>query len=608
MPNIDPQNLLSDAISAISSNSFDKARKKAQQIIKVSRTRPDVPPGILSDAQHVLGVVELKLKNYKPALRFFKEATSTFDNADAYNSMSLAYFALEDADKAIDCANKAIRLKSHVVTYYVSRGKAEVLGEKWDEAISTFNYIIANGEMVDVGYYNLGRIHRLLGNDDAAIDAFKKAIAANHLNVDPYFEYKAILTEKLDYQGGIDILHKLEEAGVIYDRLFMELSILSERLNLVSEAKAYAAKALKISPRNVDAIISLAQAEVREKNYEGVIRRLKPLLKRNISTHQIADAHFLIAEAYDKLQETDNAFAMYTRGNQFAGKQVANLQETVANSRQVIQQRLKELEYCSLVEDSKAEQPDDDTQYVFMVGFPRSGTTLLGRMLDLHSKISVFHEEESLSNILRKLKFESPDSIPNPSPADVHQEYAQHVSEMLGGVKPHTVVDKMPLSLILANVIKQAFPRAKFIVSIRHPFDACLSCFMQNFGHKPAMNNFMNIRTTFEYYVEVMNSWNVFVDSLELDVKVLRYEDLLDAPEQYMRELFSFMNLEWEAEVLDQKRRENAGELINTPSYRQVGKKLNKSAVMRWKRYEKYLAEYRPLLQPFIEQYGYTLD
>jgi tetratricopeptide (TPR) repeat protein len=242
---------------------------------------------------------------------------------------------------------------------------------------------------------------------------------------------------------------------------------------------------------------------------------------------------------------------------------------------------------------------------VFLVGFPRSGTTLLDTLLMGHPDVHVLEEEpllqraaEALGDFVR---------VPALDVAEIAHLRGLYFAALDARAPPpdKLVVDKLPLNLLGAPLIHRLFPEAKFLFAARHPCDVVLSCFMQNFDLNPAMANFLDLEDAARLYDLVLAFWNRACALLPLDVHVLRYEALVADKEGQLRALVGFLGLPWNEAVLDNQGNAVRRGLIATPSYAQVAEPIYARASGRWERYREQLAGVLPLLAPWAERMGY---
>ena len=167
------------------------------------------------------------------------------------------------------------------------------------------------------------------------------------------------------------------------------------------------------------------------------------------------------------------------------------------------------------------------------------------------------------------------------------------------------IIDKMPLNMIHTAEIIRFFPNAKFILAIRNPCDCVLSCYFQNFGPSIAMSNFLELNDAAEFYNNVMNIWKNYTKIFSPNVCYVKYEDLVINFEDTIKNIVTFLKLDWsnkfyEFNILAKKRG-----IISTPSYYQVTESLNKKAINRWINYEVNLDQVKSMLDFWIKEYSY---
>ena len=168
------------------------------------------------------------------------------------------------------------------------------------------------------------------------------------------------------------------------------------------------------------------------------------------------------------------------------------------------------------------------------------------------------------------------------------------------------VLDKFPMNIALAGMPQRVFPRARFVLALRHPCDVVLSCFMQAFEINNTMANFCSLADTVALYTRTMELWEAWRAALPLDVHAVRYEDVVEDFDAQVRALCGFLGVEWSDDLREFHGRALQRGRINTPSYEQVSRPIYREALGRWHRYREHLAPFLPALQPWIERFGYA--
>ena len=249
---------------------------------------------------------------------------------------------------------------------------------------------------------------------------------------------------------------------------------------------------------------------------------------------------------------------------------------------------------------------------VFLVGFPRSGTTLLDTILRSHSRIVVVEERPAINaaNILLKNnKYDDlagnivPPQLLMEAKKAYETEFSKHIDKVISGF---TYIDKLPLNLLQVPLIQQLYPQSKFILALRHPMDTILSCWMQKFKLNPAMANMVNLDRIVEFYCVAMETFKICRAKYNLSVHEIRYEDLLEDLSGETSVLLKFLDLDWEIQMENYQETALKRGRINTPSYSQVVQPIYKDSKYRWLNYEKYLRKYVAEVEPWIDEYGYS--
>jgi tetratricopeptide (TPR) repeat protein len=250
----------------------------------------------------------------------------------------------------------------------------------------------------------------------------------------------------------------------------------------------------------------------------------------------------------------------------------------------------------------------------FLVGFPRSGTTMTEQVLAAHSQTHTTDERPYLEQVRyewARLIGSSPDIGWMADQLDVgtilklRKFYREKVeADLKTPLGSKMVIDKLPLNIINIGLINLVFPEAKILVALRDPRDACLSCFMQDFELNSAMIHYQSLDRAVQFYTQVMGAWLHFRNIISLSHITVRYEDTVHNLEVEARRLIRHLNLDWEPGIL-QFHQLATERVIATPSYVAVTEPVHTRAIGRWKNYSRQFAPLLPMLEPFIREFGY---
>lgn len=392
---------------------------------------------------------------------------------------------------------------------------------------------------------------------------------------------------------------------------------LCERLNKLEDARWYAGAALERDAGDPDLNLALAKIDRRDSNLPAARQRLEALTRSERISSKWTFGNILVelGHTLDAMGDYDNAFACFTRGQQVLSER-SQVQSIPMHDYpawiQSVQSKITPDRVAGWQDPSNL---DPAAAPIFFVGFPRSGTTLLERMLDAHPNLVATDEAGLLPDLMNKAKASLGDRILYPENLDLLTDeqiqslraaYLEDARALLGPdlAEGKRIVDKLPLNITRLAAVRRIFPDAKVLVAIRDPRDVVLSAFFQVLAPNHAMVHFHRLDTTAHAYALVMNLYLRQRDTLGLDLVESRYEDLVADPETQARRVVEALGEDWSDEVMNY-RDKAAGQQINTPSYQAVTQQTHSRAVARWRHYARHLDPVLPILQPFVEEFGY---
>jgi len=391
------------------------------------------------------------------------------------------------------------------------------------------------------------------------------------------------------------------------------LAYLSESTNLLDEAEDASRRALALDPGNVMAALAAAQVAIRKEDFAAARDRLEALLERgDLPAKNETIARQRLGLALDRLDAPAAAFEQFTISNRRLARQHDAVFRMGAGPLGLTAvRRFREFVTNLKPGEWQPREPDDGyPDPLFLMGFPRSGTTLTDRILDRHPALATLEERDTLVDLQRDfaLTVDGPKrlrTINAPTQEAYRQAYRRRVADWIEPAPGVRVIDKLPLHTISLPMIAAVFPNARIVFVVRDPRDVCLSCFMQSFELNVAMAHFLDLELTAEYYCEVMTLGLAALERLPVTALTLRYEALVETPERVCRELLEFLEVDWNPDVLSWHEAQT-GRQIETPSYRQVTRPMYRTAIGRWRRYEDQLAPVLERLSPFVERLGYS--
>jgi tetratricopeptide (TPR) repeat protein len=537
-----------------------------------------VKPG--SAATHVnLGVALKKQGETKTAITHFKKALAIKpDYADAYYNIGTIYADQGKLEKAIAVYNQAIAIEPDYAEAFYNMGVILQEQGKLEEAIEAYTKALAIKPDHAEAYSNMGVTLQEQGKLEEAIEAYNKALAIKPNYADAW-------------SNGAEALekwNKLEQLDLWLERAFQILEPVPSDINFMKSKLLW-----------------------RNKDKQGAIKIISNIDFGAITSIRKRDYLNLKAKCCEASKDYDLAFNCFKDMNEYATKSKDYLTLDPESYFQNIKDQLTILNSNSSKNLVGRVTEQTDVVPVFLVGFPRSGTTLLDTILRSHSSIDVVEEQPAVRSALEFIQKSGFSAIEQALPQEVlvgarkayitelikHTEYVDNKS---------ILIDKLPLNLLEIPLIRQLYPRAKFILALRHPLDTILSCWMQNFKLNPAMANMVDLARTVEFFCLSMETFKICKTKYNLNVHQIKYEDVLENFRGEISALLEFLDLGWEDQMENyQKTALNRGR-INTPSYSQVVQPIYQDSKYRWLNYENHLKQYITQVQPWINEFGYS--
>jgi Flp pilus assembly protein TadD len=254
----------------------------------------------------------------------------------------------------------------------------------------------------------------------------------------------------------------------------------------------------------------------------------------------------------------------------------------------------------------------DRHQPVFVVGFPRSGTTLLEQMLDAHPDFRSMDERAFIHDLIEGMEITGqhyPADLANLTASEADQlraVYFHRVAQIVPDLGQHRLVDKNPLNMLCLPMIMRLFPQARIILCLRHPCDVLLSCYMQPFRSPAFMVLCSSLQRLAQGYVQAFEHWFRHVEVFAPRVLEWRYESVVSRFDDHVARLGQFLEIADASPMAHFAEHARGKRFISTPSYAQVTQGINRKAVNRWHAYREQFEPVLPLLRPLIERLGYS--
>jgi tetratricopeptide (TPR) repeat protein len=427
-------------------------------------------------------------------------------------------------------------------------------------------------------------------------------------------ELAQVLIQNNEIPDATDLLEDLFVRLPGHPEVRLQLAHVYERRNRLNDAASILSYVMQTGPgsaaahRNKGAHI---QATLAMRNKEPALAR-DLLVAAGPESDADYNHYFQLASAYDKLGDTQASMEALRVAHELeTTERRYDSPEFFAPDAPAMPVKAPRVTAEQFAHWPQYIAPEMQDSPIFVVGFPRSGTTLLEQMLDAHPALQSMDENpffNRLSGILGHHDQRILDDLSVLRQYDcdeLRKRYNTMVDQRIKRDWNTRLVDKNPLNMLWLPIMVRLFPASKFVLAVRHPCDVILSCYMQSFRSSGLAAACSTLERLAHAYVQVMQSWLNDVDVLQPSVLVSRYEDLVDDPARQASRIAQFLELEDASPMLqfDQHARNKA--YIGTPSYAQVIEPVNRKAVGRWQKYRREMEPLLPILEPMLRHWGY---
>jgi tetratricopeptide (TPR) repeat protein len=498
--------------------------------------------------------------------RRFKEAEYCFqlvlrhypNHPQALNFLGLLAVEAKRLDEAARLLGLAVKHAPKDATIRNNLGNVHLLDDQYDKAAAAFRRALALDPKLVPTLISLGKAYRKLGKGDDARQTFERALALAPENT----------------EAELGLAETLVEIG--------ELPGAEKRF------RAFLAR----EPGNARALLGYAvahkftEAEAETVAIESLLARPADMREANLVT-----LHHAAGKMFHDLKRHDEAFAQFK-----ASKQAAQADYDVKAYGAFVDRMIATFERAFFA--ARMGFGDNAERPVFVVGMPRSGTTLTEQILASHPQIHGAGERTDFDDTLKELQFDPlrspnfPKSLRDVPARSIRELGSRYMASIGRGARDaKRVVNKLPHNFEYLGLIALSLPKARIVHCTRDPMDNCLSCFMQSFNKSHGYNR--DLETLGLYYREyrrLMRHWQAVLPN---QIFELPYEEMVAAQEATSRKLIAFMGLEWDDACLAFHATDRS---VSTPSRWQVRQPIYQSSVKAWRAYEKHLAPLKQAL------------
>ena len=501
----------------------------------------------------------------------------------------------EQRPRALSYYETALRLNHKLPAAYNEVGLLFLELNQADKAILCFEHSLKLNPEHDQAQIRLAYSRQMLGQIDKAERHFQAVLESRPDHLLATLGVAGILNERGRFEEAVTRLDQLLEKHPDHVEAIAGKAGALEKLRRFEEAYALMRPYVEADCQNPSLGSSYGTVCLRLKKYPEAVSYIEHLLADLPNMHFRVKwpLYFRLGELYDKLGQPETAFPYFLKGNALKPQSF----DPAANRAAAERLRL------TFTRDFLARMPKimPGARPIFIVGMPRSGTTLTEQILCSHPAVHGGGELPHLGNLWRDL---IQGAAPDPASWQAHlaglapeqwQVVAQRYLDLTTALAPGPVLhitDKMPANFQYLGLIEILFTNAIVYHCRRHPLDTCLSCFTRDFNHLEFSNNLSHLGNYYRDYLDVMDHWRAHSSMAILEVP---YEATVADQEAISRRLIAHAGLEWDDRCLEFYTTERH---VKTASYDQVRNPIYTSSVARWRAYEPFLAELKTLIGP----------
>jgi Flp pilus assembly protein TadD len=568
---------------------------------------------------------------------------------EALGALGFLLHSARQFDESAEVFAKLTELQPAEPAYWMNLGTARRCSGRWDDALAAYAGAAQRGADSADFYYNVGLTHIDRNDFEAGRVVLSQAVALAPGDAEIRYRYALCCYERLRTDEALAALDDWETLSGLNPEIIANIGLMLMKLGAAERAEPAIRQAVAGADSDPQPLLTLLQLLERTNRLDEAARLLPQLvanpqahtlgpelpliraqLAQRASDHETARAlfaellrdckekhlehllQFPLAKSLDALGRYDQAFDTLVAAHR---SQIELLRLTAplliarGAPTMVITRYGCDPEDVAAWKDPTA--PVLEESPVFIVAFPRSGTTLLELTLDSHPLLASMDEQPFVQNALDDMVAEGvayPERMAALTPAQldsIRAKYWERVRRKVTLEPGQRLVDKNPLNILRLPVIRRLFPNAPLILAVRHPCDVMLSCFMQHFRTPDFAFLCSDLQSLAVGYSRSFDFWYQQKELLKPKSLELRYETFAQNFAAETRAILEFLALPWNDAVLRPQDRARDKRFISTPSYSQVVEPVSNKSVGRWHSYERGLSPVLPIIEPYLRRWGY---
>ena len=478
---------------------------------------------------------------------------------------------------------RKVLIRNNTAEYNYILGNTLKIQDKNDDAIIAYKKSISLNNNFSEAYNNLANVQKKIGNFDDALLNYNNAIRTKEDNFEAYYNLANLLKTLKNYDEANKNYKKVVKLNPNFSDAYNNIGTIYSILGNFNDAQKFFIKSMKINKYFAEPYKNYIQlCKINQK--DEVFNNLKEIVKKeDLNNEQKEVFYYSISKAYFDVENNELAFKYLNLANKLKltkldysfnkdKKEFKKIKEFFSNKELLNLKNLKE----------------NGVTPIFILGMPRSGTSLIEQIVSNHSEVHGAGELDLLPISVKNSDWQNSVDLEKVS-QKIRKEYLEKIS-IISNKK--YITDKLPGNFKRIGFILNAFPESKIIHLQRNPMAICWSNYKSNFN-STGMAFTLNQEYTAKYYLlykDLMKFWNERYSEKIINVN---YENLVENFEEEVKKLFSKLNLNWEKQLYDFHKNERP---VETASFMQVRSKIYKKSSEQWKSYKKYLTSMTDIL------------
>lgn len=617
------ENVRHKALSLFQQGQYDQARELYETILASNPNDAEV--------LYMIGSIYANTGDFKNASLYFRKTTEAQPGVlIAYCGLGASHKAMGEYVEAENAFQQALKIQPGNTDILIEVASLNLLQDKINEAEALLKQVLLSDAKNAEALHGMGEIARARNQFEQAENYFLQAISNNPAMAKSHNHLGLINHRKGLLEPAIEHYKKAIAIDANNAESWKNLAQSQLLHGNTQEALESVNRAIILNPDDINAVTT--KAGIYEKTGEAKIayETIKPLLDKNVLhtglaaiytsicqkldicedaikylerlTNQpgvpasaLESVNYVAGKLFDKLGDFDRAFSHYEAANKARSRRFRPAEYTA------VMDAIKRVFDWGFISATPKSSTNNNIRPIFIIGMPRSGTSLVEQILDSHPAITGAGELTDIETISVELANSiNPDRGFPFSYRDITPEFIDHYAkrylDKLSGLSSGAryVTDKMPQNFVHLGLISILFPDAKIVHCVRNPMDTCLSIYFQNFNESHEYATHLDdIVYYYKEYRRLMDHWK---SVLQLPIHDIHYEDLVSSPKECIEQLLSYLGVNWDDNCL---MFHTSSRHVATASYDQVKHSIYSTSLDRWKNYQDHVASHLESLSQF---------